>query len=59
MGAFIPGFMLSALYMAYIAMRWAVRPKNGPAVGSEERAMTSIKTRVKKSVEGGSNKFHG
>jgi len=36
-GAFIPGFILSALYMSYIAIRCWLRPGDGPALPVEER----------------------
>ena len=52
MGAFIPGFILSALYMAYIGIRCAIRPKHGPAMSREERVAISIGTRLRKTVEG-------
>ena len=37
MGAFLPGFLLSALYCAYIAIACAVRKDFGPPVPAEER----------------------
>jgi len=36
MGAFIPGFVLSALYCGYIAIRCAIQKNLGPAVPPEE-----------------------
>jgi tripartite ATP-independent transporter DctM subunit len=39
MGAFIPGFLLAGLYMAYIAIRCAMIPEDGPAMPREERAV--------------------
>jgi tripartite ATP-independent transporter DctM subunit len=39
MAAFIPGFLLSALYMLYVAIRCALRPELGPAMPVEERAV--------------------
>jgi tripartite ATP-independent transporter DctM subunit len=37
MAAFIPGFLLSALYMLYIAIRCALQPEMGPVMPKEER----------------------
>jgi len=39
MAAFIPGFVLSALYCIYIAVRCFVRPHEGPALPPSERAL--------------------
>jgi len=36
-GAFLPGFLLSGLYIAYITIRSWIRPAMGPAVPKEER----------------------
>jgi tripartite ATP-independent transporter DctM subunit len=36
-GAFMPGFLLSALYIAYIAIRCFFQPEMGPAMPVEER----------------------
>ncbi len=36
-GAFVPGFMLSALYIIYVAIRCYLDPKLGPPVPVEER----------------------
>ncbi len=36
-GAFIPGFILSGLYMSYIAIRCWFRPQDGPVLPVEER----------------------
>lgn len=36
-GAFLPGFMLSGLYIAYITIRSWIRPAMGPGVPKEER----------------------
>ena len=36
-GAFVPGFILSALYMSYIAIRCLFNPKLGPPLPMEER----------------------
>lgn len=37
MAAFIPGFVLSGLYMTYIGLRCFFQPKAGPALPAEER----------------------
>jgi len=39
MAAFIPGFILSALYCTYIGVRCFLRPKEGPSMSPEERAV--------------------
>ncbi len=39
MGAFGPGFLLSALYVSYIVIRCALNPKLGPPVPVEERGV--------------------
>jgi tripartite ATP-independent transporter DctM subunit len=39
MAAFIPGFLLSGLYITYIAIRCYLQPEIGPAVPAEERAV--------------------
>lgn len=36
-GAFLPGFMLSGLYILYITVRCYINPKMGPPVPKEER----------------------
>ena len=38
MGAFMPGFLLSALYMAYIAVASFLKPEIAPSVPESERA---------------------
>ena len=43
MAAFIPGFMLSALYCTYIAVMCFLRPKLAPSVSAEERRMPFLK----------------
>ncbi len=40
LGAFIPGFLLSALYIAYILIISILRPKSGPPLPPEERAFS-------------------
>ena len=37
MAAFIPGFLLSALYISYVAVRCIVQPQIGPPMPKEER----------------------
>ncbi len=39
MAAFFPGFLLSALYMIYIAVRCSLEPEMAPAIPPEERAV--------------------
>ena len=39
MAAFIPGFILSALYCTYIAVRCFTRPREGPALPPSERTL--------------------
>jgi len=36
-GAFLPGFLLAALYIAYITIRCYINPRLGPAIPKEER----------------------
>jgi len=43
MAAFIPGFVLSALYCIYIALRCFFQPRIAPAVPVEERAVPFLK----------------
>lgn len=40
MAAFIPGFVLSALYCTYIGVRCFLRPHEAPALPAEERAVS-------------------
>jgi tripartite ATP-independent transporter DctM subunit len=42
-GAFIPGFVLSGLYVSYIALRSLVQPKVAPPVPVEERGVSFLK----------------
>ncbi|MBN2284122.1 MAG: TRAP transporter large permease subunit [Deltaproteobacteria bacterium] len=37
-GAVVPGFILSALYMGYVAIRCYLKPELGPPISREERA---------------------
>jgi len=45
-GAFMPGFMLSALYCTYIAIHSFIKPEIAPAVPVEERAVPWLKKTV-------------
>lgn len=38
--AFLPGFLLSSMYMIYVAVRCGINPKLGPPLPEEERAFT-------------------
>jgi tripartite ATP-independent transporter DctM subunit len=40
MGAFFPGFLLSALYMMYVVIRCFLEPQLGPPIPKEERTAT-------------------
>jgi len=42
-GAFLPGFMLSAMYCTYIALHSLIKPKIAPGVPVEERAVPWLK----------------
>jgi tripartite ATP-independent transporter DctM subunit len=46
MGAFMPGFMLSGLYLLYIAVRSYLEPELAPAVPLEERRVPLLKKTV-------------
>ena len=47
MAAFIPGFMLSALYCTYIAVLCLIKPKLAPAAAEESRAVPFlVKTKM-------------
>jgi len=45
-GAFLPGFMLSGLYLLYIAVRSFLEPELAPAVPLEERRVPLLKKTV-------------
>ncbi len=45
-GAFIPGFILSSLYITYIALHSLFQPKIAPPVPIEERAVPFVKKTV-------------
>ncbi len=36
MGAFLPGFLLSALYIAYVAIRCYLHPEQGPSIAEKD-----------------------
>jgi tripartite ATP-independent transporter DctM subunit len=40
--AFLPGLVLSGLYLLYVAVRCAINPKLGPAIPIEERTATFV-----------------
>lgn len=40
--AFLPGFLLSSLYMIYVAVRCGLNPELGPPLPKEERAFTAL-----------------
>jgi tripartite ATP-independent transporter DctM subunit len=46
-GAFIPGFILSGLYMSYIAIYSLLRPEAAPAVPPEERRIPFLQKTIR------------
>ena len=47
MSAFLPGLLLSVLYILYIGIRCIIRPEDGPPMPPEERAVPFLKkTRI-------------
>ena len=52
LAAFPAGLLLSLLYMAYIAVRCLLRPKDGPAMTKDELTAMPVRTRLSKAVEG-------
>jgi tripartite ATP-independent transporter DctM subunit len=47
MSAFLPGLLLSAMYMLYVGIRCTIRPEDGPPMPLEERAVPFLKkTRI-------------
>ncbi len=47
MSAFLPGLLLSAMYMLYVGIRCFIRPRDGPPMSPEERAVPFLKkTRI-------------
>ncbi|NWF92457.1 MAG: TRAP transporter large permease subunit [Syntrophaceae bacterium] len=49
-GAFLPGFLLSALYIGYISVRSYHNPIMGPAIPKEERLPLSGKLKLSKPI---------
>jgi len=45
-GAFVPGLILSALYMSYIAIRCGLKPELGPPLPVEERRVVSTRKKI-------------
>jgi len=43
MGAFVPGLLLSTLYISYIVIRCLIRPEDGPPMPLEERTVPLLK----------------
>jgi len=43
MGAFMPGLLLSTLYISYVGIRCLIRPEDGPPMPPEERAAPLLK----------------
>ena len=46
MGAFMPGFLLSTLYVSYIAIRCFLRPNLAPPMSTEELAEVSLPKKI-------------
>lgn len=46
LAAFLPGFLLSAMYMLYIAIRCWLQPEMGPALPPEEREKVSFGKKI-------------
>ncbi len=49
-GSFLPGFLLSGLYIAYISIRCWIRPEMGPPVPKEERITFIQKLKITKGI---------
>jgi tripartite ATP-independent transporter DctM subunit len=49
-GAFLPGFLLSALYILYISIRSYHNPRMGPPIPKEERLSFSGKLKISKPI---------
>jgi tripartite ATP-independent transporter DctM subunit len=47
-GAFLPGFLLAALYITYITLRCYINPRLGPSIPKEERL--SLKGKLRKTL---------
>ena len=45
-GAFVPGFILSGLYMAYIAIRCWLKPELGPSMPIEDRRALTTRQKI-------------
>jgi tripartite ATP-independent transporter DctM subunit len=45
-GAFVPGFILSGLYMAYIGIRCWIKPELGPSLPIEERRSMTFRQKT-------------
>jgi tripartite ATP-independent transporter DctM subunit len=45
-GAFLPGFLLAGLYIAYISIRSYINPRMGPPIPKEERLSLSGKLKI-------------
>jgi len=43
MGAFMPGLLLSTLYISYVGIRCLIRPQDGPPMPPEDRAIPPIR----------------
>lgn len=52
MAAFLPGLLLSSLYILYIAIRCFIRPDDGPAMSYAEISETSLSQRLWKAMLG-------
>jgi len=51
-GAFLPGFMLSALYLGYIVVRSALRPADAPRLTKEQREQLTGSEKVRLILRG-------
>jgi len=49
-GSFVPGFLLSGLYIAYVTIRCFIRPEMGPPVPKEERLSFVAKLKLTKGI---------
>ena len=49
-GSFLPGFLLSGLYIAYITIRCGIRPEMGPPVPKEERINFIEKLKIARGI---------
>ncbi len=49
-GSFLPGFLLSGLYIAYISIRCWIRPEMGPPVPKDERITFIQKLKITKGI---------